>query len=302
MSWAQLIDVYLGELAERGRRPHTLRGYGSDLADFAGHVSRDVETVDEEVIGSYAASLARLAPATQARKRSAAAGFLRWLAARGDVAGGLAAALSGPGHTPSTPSSPETARPVPAASDVAAVLAVIPRQADRDQLLFGMLVRLGLRPGEALALQVEDFDEPAQCLHVPGWGGTRRRVLVDDAEILMRLVNWIRVTGQQQGPMFHAPGRSVPLRYQSVAERWARYQASAGVTVRLGDLRRFHAAALLAGGVPEWVVRQRLGQLSGPLPVPVGTGADDAIRAWRNRMPGSPPAASRTRRTRRKAG
>jgi hypothetical protein len=78
-------------------------------------------------------------------------------------------------------------------------------------------------------------------------------------------------------------GWPFPLRYQSVAERWARYQASAGVTVRLGDLRRFHAAELLAGGVPEWVVRQRLGQLSGPLPVPAGTDADDAIRAWRNR-------------------
>ena len=103
--------------------------------------------------------------------------------------------------------------------------------------------------------------------------------------------------------MFSASGQATPLRYQSIAERWARYQAAAGVKVRLGDLRRSHAAQLLTGGVPEWVVRQRLGQMHGPLPVPAGADADDAIRSWQARIAASRPApAPRSKGSRRSAG
>jgi len=42
---------------------------------------------------------------------------------------------------------------------VDALLDRIPLQASRDQLLFGLLANLGLRPGEALELRFEDFDE-----------------------------------------------------------------------------------------------------------------------------------------------
>jgi hypothetical protein len=88
-------------------------------------------------------------------------------------------------------------------------------------------------------------------------------------------------------------------RYQSMAGRWARYTAAVGVRVRLGDLRRFHAAELIAGGVPEWVVRERLGQPRGPLPVPRQASADEEIRRWRARsLHASQPAASETRSSR----
>lgn len=304
VAWAELIHDYLSELSDRGRRAHTVRGYGTDLAGFVEHVKGDVGELDEQAVRSFAASLARMAPATQARRRSAVCGFLRWLAARGRVADRLAGLLSGHDEAHLTPQpTPGPVPSAPRASDIDAVLAVIPRQADRDQLLFGMLAKLGLRPGEVLALRVEDFDEPEQCLDVSGWAGSRRRVLVDDPEILMRLVNWKRALGREQGPMFSSSGQANPLRYQSVAQRWARYQAAAGVKVRLGDLRRSHAAQLLTGGVPEWVVRQRLGQMHGPLPVPAGADADDAIRSWQARIAASRPApAPRSDDSRRSAG
>lgn len=147
-----------------------------------------------------------------------------------------------------------------------------------------MLARLGLRPGEVLALRIEDFDESGQCLHVPGWGGTRRRVLVDHRQILLRLANYRRTTGKAAGALFTAPGRETPLRYQSALARWDRYCVAAGVVVHLADLRRLHAEELLAGGVPEAVVRDRLGQRTGPLTAPVTPPSvdwsDEAIRAW----------------------
>jgi len=290
MPWRELVEAYLGDLADQGRRSHTLRGYRCDLAELVDHLEghgaiTDAAVVDAAGLRGFLASLERLAPATQARKRSAVRGFLRWAAARGLVDASLLDLLAAP--------SPVT-RAVGVVSErsaVEAVLAVIPRQADRDQLMFGLLARLGMRPGEVLGLGVGDFDEAGGTLELAGWGGVRRRVLVDDPQILMRLVNWKRTLGRQDGPLFCAPGRTTPLRYQSMAGRWARYEAAAGVTVRLSDLRRAHAADLLAGGVPEWAVRNRLGQQNGPLtgPTLAGQSADDAVRAWR--AASSAPAA-----------
>ncbi|MDA8285694.1 MAG: tyrosine-type recombinase/integrase [Actinomycetota bacterium] len=222
-----------------------------------------------------------LAPATQARRRSAIRGFLDWVAEAEAAPHGLSALLGATGREPGVP-------PATGSADqdaVAAVLAAIPLQADRDQLLFGLMARAGLRPGEALALELGDFDEAAGVLRVRGWGGTARRVLVEDPQLGMRLVNWRRSAAGGSGPMFPSPAGVGPLRYASVLERWARYQHAAGVEVRLGDLRRAHAAALLAGGVPEWVVRARIGQPRGQL---AGGGGDEAaaeqaMRDWRAR-------------------
>jgi integrase len=129
---------------------------------------------------------------------------------------------------------------------------------------------------------LEDFVEGEEALHVPGWGGHRRRVLIADATMLMRLVNWRRTSGKSRGPMFLGP-RGGPLRYQTMATHWKKYQAAAGVSVPLGDLRLGHATELLDAGVPEWVVRDRLGQQSGPLPrrPREPAQADEMLRTWR---------------------
>jgi hypothetical protein len=130
----------------------------------------------------------------------------------------------------------------------------------------------------------QDFDASTGHLAVRGWGGASRQVLIDDPELQLRFTHWIRATGRSAGPLFCAPGRSTPLRYQSALERWKRYTARAGAELALGELRLHHAARLLAGGVPEWAVRDRLGQASGPLPISPATSADEAIRAWRQRQ------------------
>ncbi len=96
-------------------------------------------------------------------------GFLRWAAAEGLADAGLLDLLTAP--IPVT----RALGVVSERSAVEAVLAVIPRQADRDQLMFGLLARLGLRPGEVLGLGVGDFDEAGGTLEVAGWGGARRR-------------------------------------------------------------------------------------------------------------------------------
>lgn len=224
--------------------------------------------------------MAGAAPASAARRRSAVRGFLRWAAGLGcDFGGarlGLAAAPAQSTRS-AAPGRPEA----PDALAVEAALELIPRQADRDQLAFKLLARVGLRPGELLGLTGTAFQASSGHLEVVGWGGRLRRVLVDDPEVKLRLIHWIRSTDPGSGPLL--PGRhpGTPLRYQSLAARWARYTAAAGVP--LGGLRRSHAAQLLAGGVPEWAVRERLGQSRGLLPAPSHGSADEEIRRWRER-------------------
>lgn len=167
------------------------------------------------------------------------------------------------------------------------MFAVIPHYADRDQLVFGLLAHLGLRPGEVLALQVEDFEEASASLFVTGWGGKRRRVLVDNRDVLLRLANYVRFSALPSGPLFTASGRETPLRYQSIQHRWAQYCATAGVDVQLTDLRRAHVADLVTGGVSEAVIRERIGQSTGALDAAYGSfsgeDSDAQIREWHKR-------------------
>ncbi len=290
---AEAMTAYLEALQARGRGPHTIRGYRGDLHGLLAVAGGSMASIDDAVVAAYVALQAGLAPATRARRLAALRGFLTWATSSGLVTAPALAAASGlvtvdvskerfpageqlPG---ASSSGPVTVR----AGDVDAALRMIPIYADRDQLLFGLLAQLGLRPGEALALQVEDVDTDEGVLDVPGWGGRRRRVLIDDNELLTRIRNWRQVTGWTSGPLFRSPSGRGSLRYQSVAERWSRYAAQAGVQLTLGDLRRAHSADLLAGGVPEWVVRDRLGQRTGELPGAGGSpdSADAAVRAWR---------------------
>ncbi|QDZ15362.1 tyrosine-type recombinase/integrase [Humibacter ginsenosidimutans] len=292
MDASATVESYLLDLRRRGRREHTVRGYGTDLARLVDCAAETGGTLDAAAVSTYTAWARGAAPATTARRLSALRGLLRWC--------GQDALLSGVkeahGSADRVGSAASSGEPTHAATrdDVENVLAVIPRQADRDQLLYRVLARLGLRPGEALALRIEDYDEAGRCLQVPGWGGVRRRVLVDDRQVLLRMSNLIRVSGRTSGALFTAPGREVPLRYQSVLARWNRYCAAAGVTVRLSDLRRLHAVELLAGGVPEAIVRDRLGQQSGSLTGgPAGPStqeSDEALCAWHARA----AAASQT--------
>ena len=289
MSWLETLEAYLAALAAEGRRPHTLRGYRGDLRELVARLEDG--PVDAQTLRGWRASLEGFAPATQARRVSAARGLLRWASARGMAVPDVDE-LKSPGARPSVVARGAGSEPWLV---VEASLGAIPLQADLDQLLFKLLARGGLRPGEALGLQIEDFDPAASRLHVVGWGGAARDVLIDDPELRLRLTHWIRATGRTSGPLLCAANRATPLRYQSLLARWQRYADVSGTRLRPGDLRSAHAAQLLAGGVPEWVVRERLGQSTGPLPMAPLTRADDEIRAWRERVT-TPPPARRGRR------
>lgn len=274
------VRSYLNELRSAGRRASTIRGYETDLRVLVECAVKYGGALDGQAVSEYLAWPTARAAATRARRLSALRGLLR-SCDRMELL-----PVDRRVERPRADVARRHVRPdLPSAIDAA--FAVIPHYADRDMLLFGLLARLGLKPGEALALHVEDFDEQSASLCVTGWAGRRRRVFVDDREILLRLTNYVRFAPSSSGPLFTARGRETPVRYQSVQHRWAQYCSEAGVVLQLADLRRAHVADLVAGGVPEPVIRERIGQATGDL---YGASnafssedSDEVMRAWQER-------------------
>ncbi|RNI24595.1 tyrosine-type recombinase/integrase [Flexivirga caeni] len=269
MDFDRLLDQYVADLIDRGRRPATVRGYRTDLRKLG--QSLGGRELTAERVTRHLASLTEFAPATRARHTAALRSFLRWYDARTPGRPGLLRLLDGasprrdtPTH-PSPPAGGSTTTDPHADCDGDAALRCIPRQADRDHLFFGLIRRLGLRPSEALNLRVEDIDRSARHLDVPGWGGIRRRVYVDDLDVHLRLLNWREAIGRTSGALFAGENPEKPVSYQAMAKRWDRYVREAAVVSHLGDLRRAHLAELTAGGIPASVIAQRLGLRNLPI-------------------------------------
>jgi integrase/recombinase XerD len=188
--------------------------------------------------------------------------------------------------------------------EIEAILAAIPARRRRDRLLFRLIAELGLRVGEALALQVEDLDltPDDEHLSVLGKGGRRRTVLIDGDSLVAQLRTYLRYTGYRHGPLFRAEknGRGGPLRYQSAQELWARYCAATGVTATLHQLRHTHATELVNAGVSLATIRKRLGhrnlQTTLRYAEQSDAAADAELRAWRRRRAGQSPTRAPGRR------
>ncbi|WP_186526350.1 tyrosine-type recombinase/integrase [Leekyejoonella antrihumi] len=278
MSFDQLLDQYVADLIGRGRRSTTVRGYRTDLRRLGQSLKGRRPTAD--ALTRYLASLEELTPATRARHIAALPSFLRWYDARTPGQVGLlrladdVPAYGGDGGAAGDPHRE---------CDADAARRCIPRQADRDQLYFGLIRHLGLRPAEALNLRMEDLDQAARHLDVPGWGGVRRQVYVDDLDVHLRLLNWREAQSARPGALFAGKDPQRPVSYQAMAKRWGRYVRESGVVSHVSDLRRSHLAELTAGGVPVWVIGQRLGlrnvrTTSGHF---LAQDSDEVLDAWR---------------------
>src|SRR5207244_2828677 len=64
-----LVADFLGNLAHANRSAHTHRAYATDLASFVRFHPGPASAITTEVMRSFFATIAHLAPATRARKR-----------------------------------------------------------------------------------------------------------------------------------------------------------------------------------------------------------------------------------------
>lgn len=161
---------------ERGRSPHTVRGYIGDVVSLCDHATRsgqtDLEQLDVRTIRSWLARLrtAGASRATLARRAAAARVFCAWAYRDGLVS-------SDPGQLLV---SPKGARELPSVlrADQAAALMDVPRQESpvgtRDQLVVELLYATGVRVSELCGLDLDSVDQTRRVVRVLGKGQKER--------------------------------------------------------------------------------------------------------------------------------
>jgi integrase/recombinase XerD len=285
-AFESLINDFLTDMTHANRSVHTRRAYAADLGSLLRFHRGSASSITPEILRSFFATIARLAPASRARKEAAIASFLAWAYRHELIPADPMRRLDRVRLDSPAPRGLHT-------GEVAAILAAIPAQRRRDQLLFRLIAELGLRVGEALTLQVEDVDLTRDDEHVSvlGKGGRRRTVLIDGDGVVVQLRAYLRHTSYRHGPLFRAEknGRGGPLRYQSVHQHWVQYCAAAGVEATLRQLRHTHATELVNAGVSLATIRKRLGhrnlQTTLRYAEQSDAVADAELRVWRRRQP-----------------
>ncbi|HRO14157.1 MAG TPA: tyrosine recombinase XerC [Paracoccus sp. (in: a-proteobacteria)] len=276
-----------GERATRDRSAHTITAYQGDVLAFlsflGGHhgtpaLPRGLAGLTQSDMRAFAAAERGrgLSSRSLARRLSAVRSFLRWLSDREGFDVSAALSARGPRYRRSLPRplAPEQARAV---LDLAGISHDTPWVAARDVAVLTLLYGLGLRIGEALALDGRDWPM-AESLAVRGKGGRDRVVPVLPvartavAEYL-RLSPWGVAPDE---PLFRGV-RGGRLAAGAIQGGMMRLRQSLGLpeTATPHALRHSFATHLLAAGGDLRTIQQLLGHASLST-TQVYTGVDDA--------------------------
>ena len=260
--------------SERGRSPHTVRGYLADLRDLADHLdSVGVDSWNDVTLADLRSWLAALdaagaSRATVARRSAAARGFFGWAFRTGAVQRNPASRLVTPKRTKTLP---DVLRQDQAAAllDLAAVAA---DDADpvhlRDRAMLELLYASGVRVAELVGLDVDDVDRSDLVMRVIGKGDKERTVPFGDPAA-KALEAWLQsgrprlvVSGSGPALFLGARGRRVdPRVVREVVHRLLRETPGAPDLGPHG-LRHSAATHLVEGGADIRLVQELLGHAS----------------------------------------
>jgi integrase/recombinase XerD len=261
------LDAYLAWLRGRGASSATLRAYRADLRQldrWLGAAGRSPADADELLMRRFAAHLGtlRYAPATAARKLSAARGAYAFMLERGLVERNPAALVPGPRRgrkLPATLSEPEVERLLDRP------LAHEPRRL-RDRAIVELLYGCGLRAAEACGLQTGDVNADERSVRVRGKGGKERVVPLGGAaadSLSVYLAEGRPKLGSARGDDLFVSVRGRPLCPTDVRRAVRRELAAAGLAQRSPHaLRHTFATHLLEHGADLRSIQHLLGHAS----------------------------------------
>jgi integrase/recombinase XerD len=249
-------------LASR-KSPHTQRAYFRELAHYltwCEQTGLDPRAAQRGDVDAYAGRCAHLAPSSLARRLSTLSSWYRYLISNGVTATNPVQAVDRP--EVSRDSSPTVGLSGPEVTQfMRAARADRGRQARRNAALLGLLAELGLRVGEAIALDLADFrhNRGHRTVRVKGKGGKHRELPIPAP--LGRDLD-AHLDGRTDGPAFvTATGRRVDQ--PAVFRLVRRIGVAAGLPVASllspHSLRHTVATAALDAGAPLRDVQDMLG-------------------------------------------
>lgn len=260
--------------SERGRSPHTVRGYLADLQDLAGFLGdRGVHSWSEVTLADLRSWLALLdesgaSRATLARRSASARGFFGWAQRTGAIPENPAQRLVAPKRNKTLP---EVLRQDQAAAllDVAAVAA---DDADpvhlRDRAMLELLYASGIRVSELVGLDIDDVDRRDLVMRVIGKGDKERTVPFGQPAA-ESLDAWLqsgrpRLVADGSGPALFlgARGRRVDPRVVREAVHQLLRETPGAPDLGPHGLRHSAATHLVEGGADIRLVQELLGHAS----------------------------------------
>ncbi len=145
-------------------------------------------------------------------------------------------------------------------ADVRKLLSVI--DDTRDRALILLLLRTGMRIGEALGLRINDLDMRDRKVHLfQGEKNSMGRVLYLSDDVLSALKLWLRQRDQNKDFVFYGQGNK-PVCYSTGRSRFMRYIQKAGLEQKgytVHCLRHTFASELLNAGMRLECLQQLLG-------------------------------------------
>jgi integrase/recombinase XerD len=132
----------------------------------------------------------------------------------------------------------------------------------RDRALILLLLRTGMRIGEALGLRLNDLDIQDRKVHLfEGEKNSMGRVVYLSDDVLLALKLWLRRRDQNKAFVFYGQGNK-PLCYSAGRSRFVKYIQKAGLEEKgytVHCLRHTFASELLNAGMRLECLQQLLG-------------------------------------------
>ena len=256
----EAIARFLDQFAA-GRSHHTVRSYGSDLAQLAavceGRGVTRAPALGTEDVRAFLRKHART-PVTRARKICSVRAFAAFLVKTGRSPRDATAGIEAPRRRRSLP---KDISPEQAAELVGRLLGRTPL---RDRAILELLYGAGLRAGELVAVNLQDLDERERTVLVRGKGKKERiAVFGEPCARAIREYTAGERPGSDSPALFLNPrGRRLSQRtVQRIVERH-RLHAGLSPDVTPHSLRHSFATHLLTGGADLKTVQQLLGHES----------------------------------------
>jgi integrase/recombinase XerC len=251
------IQEFLDHLQAR-RSPHTVRSYGSDLAQLADFLGGRFD-LDPGRLRLYLRKYGST-PVTRARKLSTLRSFVRFLKAMGHLTSDPTESLEAPIRRRSLPKALNHQQ----ATDLLDQ-DLKGRTPLRDRALLELMYAAGLRASETVGVNLSDIDFRNGSILVRGKGSKQRLTLFGRAcrEALEDYLKEERTPPTAGDALFtnQKGGRLTTRTVQNVVRRWA-LRAGLPPEVTPHTLRHTFATHLLDGGADLKSVQQLLGHES----------------------------------------
>jgi integrase/recombinase XerC len=260
------IERFMGELVRRNESENTIRNYNADLRDFTTYFTPpESETpalaaFDLLALREWLSHLydRKHEPATIRRKLASMRSFFRFLSREHLI-------QKNPARLLRLPKSPKKLPDVPSAETTNALVdAKLPKEfekphPERDRLLLELLYGCGLRIGEAVGLNLQDFDRAERWLRVRGKGRKERQVPYG-RKAAEALVAWLAVRANNADALFlnHQGERLTDRGARGIVKFYATYVVEDS-SIHPHTLRHAFATHLLSAGADLRSIQELLG-------------------------------------------